>query len=147
MHLPRLVIITAVLALLLLSFHCYGQTEDEAMLAQAREHLSNRKYYFASTWLERLLRDHPATPQRKEALLLIIKVYDLSGRNEKAVPYVRALVKEFPKAAASLDPELLDLAKTSDGDNQVSAIPPPQSPPEEKKKAPTAAKAPAAMIS
>jgi outer membrane biosynthesis protein TonB len=140
--------LSTLLALLLFSCACYAQTAEETMLAEARTHFNNGKYYFATTWLGRILINYPASPHRKEVLLLISKAYILSGREEKAVPYLHDLLHEFPETAAKLDPELLELAQSGEPVRPAAIVSPspPQSPPAEKPIVPvTASKAPAVL--
>ncbi len=118
------------------------------MLAQARHHFNSGNYYFATTWLGRFLNNYPASPQRKDALLLISKAYALSGREERAVPYLRDLLKEFPETAASLDPQLLKLAQSGEPARPatIGTPPPAESRPAEMPAvADTAGKTPAAL--
>lgn len=140
--------LSTLLALLLFSCACYAQTGEETMLAKARTHFNNGKYYFATTWLGRILKNYPASPHRKEVLLLIAKAYTMSGREEKAVPYLHELLHDFPETAAKLDPELLELAQSGEPARPAAIVTPspPQSPPAKKPTAPaTARKAPAVL--
>lgn len=110
---PRNPILTALMVLLLFSCTCYAQIEEQAMLEQARQHFLTGRYYFATSWLGRILRDYPATHHRKEVLLLLAKAHALSGRDEKATQYLHGLLKEFPEVFATLDPELSKLANSA----------------------------------
>lgn len=113
MRILRSLPLALLLAFLLLSNSWSAQTGEESMLEQSRRHFQSGKYSFAATWLGRILRDYPSTSHRQEVLLLISKAYALSGRDDKAAPYLRSLLKEFPETAATLPPELLQLAKST----------------------------------
>lgn len=100
----------ALAAQLCLSSVLFAQLSEEAMLAEGMNQFLKGKYYFATTWLERVLRDNPSPHQRREVLVLISKAYARSGRTQKAADNLQTLLKDFPDAAASLEPELLALA-------------------------------------
>jgi len=104
------VILVSLLAFLLYPFACNAQIDQETMLLQARQHLEKAEYYYATTWLERLLKSYPTTSHRKEVLLLISKAYAASDREEKASKALSTLLKEYPESSQSLDPQLLKLA-------------------------------------
>jgi hypothetical protein len=114
MNTLRRVILTIVLFLFLCPVASYAKTEEARMLTQAREQYQAGNYYFASTWMERLLKEYPATSQRHEVLLLLAKSYASTGRDAKAVVTLRELLKDFPKAAETLDPKLLKLVDMGD---------------------------------
>jgi hypothetical protein len=130
----RNITLSALLALLLFSCACYAQTGEDDMLELARTHFNSGNYYFATTWLGRILTTYPASPHRKEVLLMISKAYTLSGREEKAVPYLHKLLDEFPETATKLDPQLLKLAQSGEPARPAAIVSPspPQSPPAEK---------------
>ena len=130
----RNITLSALLALLLFSCACYAQTGEDEMLELARTHFNSGNYYFATTWLGRILTTYPASPHRKEVLLMISKAYTLSGREEKAVPYLHKLLEEFPETATNLDPQLLKLAQSGEPAPPAAIVSPspPQSPPAEK---------------
>lgn len=116
----RLSLSIFLLAFLLSPLASFAQTESEAMLVQARQHFEKGEYYFATTWFERFLKSNPSSPQRKDVLLLMSKAYLASGREEKAAKTLATLIKDYPDAANSLDPQLLKLAKEG-----VPAVPAP----------------------
>lgn len=90
-----------------------AQTDETAMMEQAKLQLSSGKLYFATSWLERILKTYPKALKREEVLLLLSKAYNASGRDERAAKTLRTLLKEYPKAVASLDPALLKLADSA----------------------------------
>ncbi|NTV48496.1 MAG: hypothetical protein HGB32_11995 [Geobacteraceae bacterium] len=103
-----------------------AQTDETAMMEQAKLQLSSGKLYFATSWLERILKTYPKTLKREEVLLLLSKAYAASGRDERAAKTLRTLLKEYPKAVVSLDPTLLKLADSiplSESASTVIAIP------------------------
>jgi hypothetical protein len=114
MNTLRRVVLTIVLFLFLCPVSSYAKTEEGRMLTQAREQYQAGNYYFASTWMERLLKEYPTTSQRQEVLLLLAKSYASTGRDAKAVATLRELLKDFPKAAETLDPKLLKLVDMGD---------------------------------
>jgi hypothetical protein len=114
MNTLRRVVLTIVLFLFLGPVSSYAKTEEGRMLTQAREQYQAGNYYFASTWMERLLKEYPTTTQRQEVLLLLAKSYASTGRDAKAVVTLRELLKDFPKAAETLDPKLLKLLDMGD---------------------------------
>jgi cell division protein FtsN len=141
----RKLILVSLMVLFLCPFASNAQTDEESMLEQARHHFSAGNYYFATTWLERILKENPATPQREEILLLMSKAYASTGRDEKAAQSVLTLLKDYPKAAASLDPELLKLAgygHPPESASPAAAVPIAPAEPEKN----TAASAPAASV-
>lgn len=109
--LQRLSLVISLLAYLLFACASFAATDDENLLLQAKQHLEKGEYYFATTWLERLMKSYPSTPHRKEVLLLMAKSYAASDRQEKAAKTLALLLKENPDAAKSLDGKLLKLAK------------------------------------
>lgn len=103
---------------MLLSVFCcplmsHAQPDEAAMLATAKGHFQDGGYYYASTWLERILRNSPKTAQREEILVMLAKSYAATGREEKAARAVRTLLKDYPQAAAKLDQDMLKLAQES----------------------------------
>lgn len=104
-------VLLTLLTIALSSSPAYALASEESMLTQARQHVQSGNYAFATTWLQCLLRDYPATSHRQEALLMLTKTAGSSGRSEKAIQYAAELLKEFPDGGAALDPELLKLAK------------------------------------
>lgn len=106
----RSLILVSFLVLLLSPVASHAETDENSMLEQARQQFSSGNYYFATTWLERLLKNYPATPHRKEILVMMAKSYDATERDEKAAEAVRTLMKDYPDAAATLDSRLLKLA-------------------------------------
>lgn len=88
-----------------------AQPDEAAMMATAKGHFQDGGYYYASTWLERILKNWPKTGQREEALVMLVKSYAATGREEKAARTVKTLLKEYPQTAAKLDPEMLKLAQ------------------------------------
>ena len=106
----RCLVLASLLVLFLCPISSHAQTDEESMLARARQHFSKGNYYLATTWLERIIKKYPATPRREEVLLMASKAYDLTGQDEKAAQTLRTLLKDYPEAAKSLDPRLLKLA-------------------------------------
>ena len=106
----RRLILIWILAMYLCPGASCAQTDENSMLEKARQQFSSGNYFFATTWLERILKSYPDTPHRKEILLMMAKAYDSTERNEKAVQTLQILLKDYPDAAASLDPRLLKLA-------------------------------------
>jgi hypothetical protein len=88
------------------------RADDVSMLEMGKQHFQTKHYYFATTWLERLLNNYHASPHRREALIIISKAYVLSGRDEKAAHYLGILRSEFPDAEASMEPEYRKLAES-----------------------------------
>ena len=90
--LRRLILIT-LLVLSLGPVASHAQTDEASMLEQAKEHYRAKNYYFACTWLERVLKEYPATSRREEVLSMISKSYALTGRDEKAAEALHTLLK------------------------------------------------------
>ena len=106
----RSLILVSFLVLLLSPVASHAETDENSMLEQAKQQFGSGNYYFATSWMERLLKEYPATPHRKEILVMMAKSYDATGRDEKAAETVRTLMKDYPDAAASLDSRLLKQA-------------------------------------
>ena len=70
MSILRRLLLISLLALSLCPNLSYAQTDEAEMLEQARKQYQTGNYYFASTWMERILKEYPATPQREELLLM-----------------------------------------------------------------------------
>jgi outer membrane protein assembly factor BamD (BamD/ComL family) len=98
----------------------YAQADEATMLAQAKEHYGSGLYYLASTWLTRILNQYPATPHRDEVLLMLSKSFAYTGRDSKAAEVVRTLLTDYPKAAETLDKELLKMAKQEQSPTSAS---------------------------
>jgi hypothetical protein len=107
--LRRLMLIT-LLVLLLCPVASNAQTSEVSMLDQARRQFSAGEYYFATNWLEKILKSYPATPHREEVLVMMSKAYASTDRDEKAIQALRTLLKDYPKAAATLDPKLVKMS-------------------------------------
>lgn len=104
---------------MLLSVFCHplvtqAQQDEAAMMATAKGHYQEGGYYYASTWLERILRNWPATAQREEILLMMAKSYAATGREDKAARTVETLLKDYPQAAVKLDQDILKLVRAPD---------------------------------
>ena len=106
----RMLMVAILLAVFISPVASYAQPDEAIMLAQARKHYQERNYYFSSTWLERVLKTYPQTPQREEVLLMLAKSYAETERNERAVRAVQTLLKDYPKSVATLEPGILKLA-------------------------------------
>jgi hypothetical protein len=107
--LRRLMLIT-LLVLLLCPVVSHAQTSEASMLEQAKLQFSAGEYYFATNWLEKILKFYPATPHREEVLVMMSKAYASTARDEKAIQALRTLLKDYPKAAATLDPKLVKMS-------------------------------------
>jgi hypothetical protein len=86
------------------------------MFHKAKQYFEKKEYYLATSWLERMFKNYPASSQRREALIIITKAYDITGRDEKAEHYLDILRQEFPDAASSMEAEYR---------KQVESVPPP----------------------
>ncbi len=129
-----------ILAFMLVVFFCpassNAETDEVTMMEQAKHHLSAGKLYFATSWLEKILKYHPKSLKREEVLLLLAKTYAASERYDRAATTLRTLLKEYPKAAASLDSKLLKLAESHpqpEPASNIMAIPSAQAKPAERK--------------
>lgn len=107
----RTLLVAVVLACLIIPSASFAESDEASMFAQARSHFQESNYYFASTWLERILKKFPATPQREEVLMMLAKSYAATSRDEKAIRTLKTLLKDFPKAAGKLEPGLLKLVQ------------------------------------
>jgi hypothetical protein len=99
------------------------QADDFSMLEEGKHHFQTKHYYFATTWLERLLNNYHASPHRREALIIISRAYFLSGRDEKAAQYLSILRSEFPDAVASMEPEYRKLAESVPSPKPAPPVP------------------------
>lgn len=129
-----------ILAFMLVIFFCpapsNAENDEATMMKQAKHHLSTGKLYFATNWLEKILKYHPKSPNREEVLLLLSKTFAASGRDDRAAQTLRTLLKEYPKAGASLDSKLLKLAESGpqpEPDSSVIAIQSVQAKPADKR--------------
>jgi hypothetical protein len=77
--------------------------DDDSPLEKGTSYFQAGQYYFATTWLERFIKNNPVSPQRKEALIMISRAYALSDRDEKAARYLDILRKEFPGMDISIN--------------------------------------------
>lgn len=92
----------------------FGNTGDEAaMMATARGHYNEGGYYYATTWLERVLKNYPNTSRREEVLLMMAKAYVATAREEKARQTVAKLQKDFPQSLGKLDPVVVKFMEES----------------------------------
>lgn len=106
----RKLILASLLVLLLCPLVSYAQTKEANMLELAREQYRTGNYYFATTWMERILKEYPATSKREEILVMMLKAYSSTGRDAKAAQALDTLAKQYPKAVGTLDPDLLKAA-------------------------------------
>ena len=135
--LPRL-ILAFMLVIFFSPASSNAQTDETAMMEQAKLQLSAGKLYFATSWLERILKTYPKTLKREEVLLLLSKAYASSGRDERAAKTLRTLLKEYPKTVVSLDSTLLKLAESIPQPESVStALTTPSVPTVQAEKKPT----------
>ena len=107
----RILVPGTLLLILLSPLYLHAQTSEEEMMKLASQHFADGKYYFASTWLERLLKQNPATGHRREALLLLVKSCFLTERDEKSARYRDVLLQEYPQEGIPLDADLRRLAQ------------------------------------
>ncbi|MBU5636902.1 tetratricopeptide repeat protein [Geomonas sp. Red69] len=115
----RMLLVAVLLACLIVPSASFADSDEASMFTQARNHYKENSYYFASTWLERILKKYPSTSQREEVLLMLAKCYASTSREEKAVRTLKTLLKDFPKASDKLEPGLLKMV-------QDQSQPPPQ---------------------
>lgn len=113
MNTLRRLILTSLLVVFLCPFASYAKSDEASMLEIARQQYQTGSYYFATTWLERILKSYPATTQREEVLVMMSKSYASTNREKKAAQALLTLLKDYPNAAATLDPELLKLVEYS----------------------------------
>lgn len=121
-----------ILVSLLPLFFSWGS--EEATLKEVRIDMKTGYYHLATVRLERLLKEYPKSPHRREMLPLIIKSYVLSKREQEAIPHIHTFLNEFPTEAATLDPQFLKL------------LPPPPTQPAESIPLATASAAPAEPV-
>ena len=112
MRAARNLVMIFLLPLFFVFFTPCVRADDVSMLEIGKQHFQTKHYYFATTWLERLLNNYHASTHRREALIIISKAYVLSGRDEKAAHYLGILRSEFPDAEASMEPEYRKLAES-----------------------------------
>ena len=123
----RILVPVTLLLILLSPLYLHAQTSEDEMMKLASQHFADGNYYFASTWLERLLKQHPATGHRREALLLLVKSCALTERDEKTTRYRDVMLQEYPQEGISLNVELSRLARMrSPAKNDVPPTPFPQ---------------------
>lgn len=103
----RMLLVSVLLFVFCCPFASYAESDEDAMMANAKSHYQSGGYYFATTWLERILKNWPDTPQREEVLLMMANAYAATGRDEKALRTVKTLLKEFPQSKGKLDPSVL----------------------------------------
>lgn len=89
----------------------HALSDEAAMMTTAKAHYQDGGYYYASTWLERILRKWPDTAQREEILVMMAKSYAATGREDKAARTVKTLLKDYPQAAGKLDRDILKSAQ------------------------------------
>ena len=101
----RRLLLASLLVLSLWPVAAYAKPTEESMLERAREQYRAGNYYFASTWMERILRDYPASSHREEVLSMIYRAFTSTGRDAKAAQALGTLQREYPKTAESLAPK------------------------------------------
>jgi hypothetical protein len=119
----RMLLLSVLLSVFCCPLLSHAQLDEAEMMAMAKGHYQEGGYYYASTWLERILRTWPQTAQREEILLMMAKSYAATGREDKAARVVKTLMKDYPQAAAKLDPETLKLAEQQEPYDLASAQP------------------------
>lgn len=117
----------------------FAELEEASMLSQARTHYQENNYYFASTWLERVLKKFPKTPQREEVLVMLSKSFAATGRDAKAVQTLKTLLQEYPNAGSKVEPGVLRLVEQTASQSEYAM--PLQEAPEEPAAAPASAAA------
>lgn len=105
-----MLVLAILLAFFISPLTSHAQSDEATMLEVAKFQYHDGNHYFASTWLERILKTYPRTARREEVLVMLSNSYAATGRDEKAVRTLQILLKDYPKAAATLDPSLLKLA-------------------------------------
>ena len=95
----RILFLAAVLACLIVPSASFAASDEAAIFTQGKKHYQDKSYYFASTWLERVLNKYPTTQKREEVLLMLARCYAGTSREEKAVRTLNTLLKDFPQAA------------------------------------------------
>lgn len=106
---------------MLIPFLLFGNSE-ESTLKEARIDVRVAQYHLAAVRLERLLKEYPKSHNRPEILTLIVKSYVMSKRDEDALPHLRALIQEFPREAATLDPKILELLPPSERPEKIVPV-------------------------
>lgn len=119
----RMLLLSVLLSVFCCPLLSHAQLDEAEMMATAKGHYQEGGYYYASTWLERILRTWPQTAQREEILLMMAKSYAATGREDKAARVVKTLIKDYPQAAAKLDPETLKLAEQQEPYDLASVQP------------------------
>ncbi|QXE87955.1 tetratricopeptide repeat protein [Geomonas nitrogeniifigens] len=135
----RMLLVAVLLACLIVPSASFADSDEASMFTQARNHYKENSYYFASTWLERILKKYPSTSQREEVLLMLAKCYASTSREEKAVRTLKTLLKDFPKASDKLEPGLLKMVQDQSQQPPQLAEPEPVPPAAEKAAAEKAA--------
>ncbi|QWV98798.1 tetratricopeptide repeat protein [Geomonas nitrogeniifigens] len=135
----RMLLVAVLLACLIVPSESFADSDEASMFTQARNHYKENSYYFASTWLERILKKYPSTSQREEVLLMLAKCYASTSREEKAVRTLKTLLKDFPKASDKLEPGLLKMVQDQSQQPPQLAEPEPVPPAAEKAAAEKAA--------
>ena len=107
----RVLLVSMLLFVFCCPFASYAEQDEAAMMATAQKHYQEAGYYYATTWLERILKNWPNTPRRQEVLLLMVKAYAATGREEKALSAVKTLQRDFPRYAEKLDPGTLEFVQ------------------------------------
>ncbi|MCO8123686.1 tetratricopeptide repeat protein [Stieleria sp. TO1_6] len=87
----------------------YHQAEKLAFRARYRE--KQREYAAAGNLYQKLLRDHPTTPQAKEAREVLARIEKLPGSPTKQLAF---LAKVFPSAKKSIPLETVESARPAD---------------------------------
>ncbi len=119
----RMLLVSVLLSVFCCPLLSHAQLDEAEMMATAKGHYQEGGYYYASTWLERILRNWPQTAQREEILLMMAKSYAATGREDKAARVVKTLMRDYPQAAAKLDPETLKLAEQQEPYDLASVQP------------------------
>lgn len=107
----RMLLVSMLLFVFCCPFASYAEQDEAAMMATAQKHYQEAGYYYATTWLERILKNWPNTPRRQEVLLLMVKAYAATGREGKALSAVKTLQRDFPRYAEKLDPGTLEFVQ------------------------------------
>lgn len=107
----RMLLVSMLLFVFCFPFASYAQQDEAAMMATAQKHYQEAGYYYATTWLERIIKNWPNTPRRQEVLLMMVKAYAATGREGKALATVKTLQRDFPRYAEKLDPGTLEFVQ------------------------------------
>ena len=107
----RVLLVSMLLFVFCCPFASYAEQDEAAMMATAQKHYQEAGYYYATTWLERILKNWPNTPRRQEVLLMMVKAYAATGREGKALSTVKTLQRDFPRFAEKLDPGTLEFVQ------------------------------------